>query len=296
MADNTTIANLGDLAQPATALVEKVSEAVGGIFRPYQIVRVAKAEAEAEKIKALAGVEITEIQQRGLTRMIVNEGKKQENIESITAQAIPLLGEDAKPEEVEDDWIANFFEKCKHVSDREMQSLWSKILAGEANKAGTFSKRTVETVAQLDKADAQLFTNFCSYVWMWDGLIPFIYEPAHEIYMERGITFVRLVHLDDIGLITFSDYSGFKKLLIPREILLHYYGTPIYVQFPQEQNNELDAGKVILTKIGTELAPLCGSKKLDGYLEYVIGKWISKGLKVSSPLLNNPKAVPPDAA
>ena len=43
MADNPLV-NLGDLSKPAVVLVEKISDAVGGIFKPYQIVRVAKAE------------------------------------------------------------------------------------------------------------------------------------------------------------------------------------------------------------------------------------------------------------
>ena len=34
---------------------------------------------------------------------------------------------------MEEDWIANFFDKCRIVSDSEMQSLWARVLAGEAN-------------------------------------------------------------------------------------------------------------------------------------------------------------------
>jgi len=41
------LANLGELTKPASVLIEKISDAVGGVFKPYQIVRVAKAEAEA---------------------------------------------------------------------------------------------------------------------------------------------------------------------------------------------------------------------------------------------------------
>lgn len=44
--------NLGKLSKPATVLIEKISDAVGGIFKPYQIVRVAKAESEANRIQA----------------------------------------------------------------------------------------------------------------------------------------------------------------------------------------------------------------------------------------------------
>jgi hypothetical protein len=50
MSDENPLARLGDLAKPATVLIEKISDAVGGVFKPFQIVRVARAEAEASLI------------------------------------------------------------------------------------------------------------------------------------------------------------------------------------------------------------------------------------------------------
>ena len=41
-------------------LVEKISDAVGGIFKPYQIVRVAKAEAQADRVRVEAQIEISD--------------------------------------------------------------------------------------------------------------------------------------------------------------------------------------------------------------------------------------------
>ena len=38
-----SLVNLGKLSKPANTLIKKVSDAVGGIFAPYQITRVAKA-------------------------------------------------------------------------------------------------------------------------------------------------------------------------------------------------------------------------------------------------------------
>ncbi len=56
MAEGDPIINIGELSKPATILIEKVSDAVGGLLKPWQIRRVAKAEADAEKIKALAEI------------------------------------------------------------------------------------------------------------------------------------------------------------------------------------------------------------------------------------------------
>ena len=43
---SNSLVNLGDLSKPADTLIKKVSKAVGGIFAPYQIKRIAKAEVE----------------------------------------------------------------------------------------------------------------------------------------------------------------------------------------------------------------------------------------------------------
>lgn len=83
--------NLGELSKPATVLIERVSDAVGGLAKPWQIKRVASAEAEAEKIKALAQVEITDIQQRALVRMIREEGTRDERNDPPTLQRARAL-------------------------------------------------------------------------------------------------------------------------------------------------------------------------------------------------------------
>lgn len=68
-----------------------------------------------------------------MSRLFAEEAKKQANIEAITLKALPDVKPEAKTEGVEDDWIANFFDKCRLISDEQMQSLWARILAGEAN-------------------------------------------------------------------------------------------------------------------------------------------------------------------
>ncbi len=166
MSDSTSLVNIGELSRPATVLIEKISDAIGGVFQPWQIRRVAEAEADAEKIKAVTQIEITNLHHRALQRFIIEEAKKQNNIESITAKALPLLEEKAQPQNVEDDWITNFFDRCRLISDEEMQMLWSKLLAGEANSPGKYSKRTVNLLASLDKTEAHLFTQLCTFCWV----------------------------------------------------------------------------------------------------------------------------------
>jgi hypothetical protein len=55
MGDSTEIQVLGNLTKPADTLIKKISNAVGGIFRPSQIRRVAQAEADGALISFCCG-------------------------------------------------------------------------------------------------------------------------------------------------------------------------------------------------------------------------------------------------
>lgn len=283
MGEGGPLINLGDLSRPATVLIEKVSDAVGGIARPGQIRRVARAEAEAEIIRAEARIQITDMEKRALVRMVREEGQKQENIENITAQAIPHLNPDAKPEKIEKDWLTHFFDRCRLVSDQEMQSLWSRILASEANTPGNFSPRTIDLVAPFSKRDAQLFTNFCTFVWMVGPLTALVFDPEKEIYQKAGITFDQLMHLDNIGLVTFDPLAGYARLRLPKYAHFFYYGRPVTIEFP-ENENKLDIGNVLLTRAGIELAGICNSKPSEEFFSYVISKLINGNYAISIPI------------
>lgn len=278
MGSNNAIVNLGDLSKPATVLIEKISNAIGGIFKPYQIKRIAKAEVEAEKIRALADIEIRDLQQRALIRFVTEETKKQANIESIVYKSINDLEDDAKPEGIEDDWIMNFFDKCKLISDNEMQKIWAKILAGEANSPGAFSRRTVNLLADLDKSDAELFMSLCSFGWAIGNIIPLVYDVQDEIYNRHGINFNTLGHLESLGFVQFNNITGFRRLKLPKKVTVSYYGKPVELTFPKGAENDLDLGDVLLTQAGQELAHVCGSKPVDGFFDFVYDRWASKSL------------------
>lgn len=282
MSEGNSLINLGDLSKPATALIEKVSAAVGAIYEPYHVKRMARAEAEAEKIKAIARIELTEIEQRAVERFVHQEARKQANIEQITAQAAASLPPDARVEDLEEDWVAHFFKQCDTVSDKEMQSLWARLLSGEATQPGTFSKRTVDFTSTIDKKDATLFTAFCQFVWMIGEPAPLIYESTDEIYTKQGITFAALKHLDAIGLISFESVSGYGRTGFGKYAHVFYYGQPTLIEFGGDSNNRLDVGHVLLTNIGKELVPICGSSRNDDFYHYVIRKWFERGLVLSS--------------
>ncbi|PST23402.1 hypothetical protein C7U61_02440 [Rhizobium sp. JAB6] len=279
------ITNLTGLEKPATELISRVSDAVGGIAKPWQIRRVAQAEADAKKILALADIEITETRERAVKRMVLEEEKNQENIESITTKAIPHLSADAKPDELDEDFVRYLFEKARLVSNEEMQSVWAKILAGEANKTGSFSRRTMDIVAQMSRSDAELFTRFCRNLWMIGNLTPMFPRESKATRDEDGysMSFTDLAELESMGLIQHAPATGYIRPNLPKYVHVWYYGCPIALEFEGDQGNTLSIGPALLTAAGRELAVIAGSQPSKTYFEDVLQNLIDRGVRISIP-------------
>ena len=141
--------------------------------------------------------------------------------------------------------------------------MWASILASEANKPGTVSKRTVDLAATLDKSDAQLFTNLCTFAWVMGRVTLFVPDSSHEVFEDKGINFGSLTHLNDIGLVTHNMVSAFTRRALPNNFVIFYYGHPIILELP-DGKNELPTGRVLFTKSGEQLAEICGSKASPG--------------------------------
>jgi len=270
---STSLVNLGELSKPANTLIKKVSSAIGGVFEPWQIKRVAKAEAEASLIKAKTDIEITDLHRRAMHRFVEEEASRQENMEEITKKSLPHLNEDSKPDNMEDDWVTNFFDKSRIVSDEEMQSIWAQVLAGEANVPGSYSKRTVNLLGDLDKQDAELFQSLCRFGWHVGEFAPLVFDSQATIYNDLGINFGSLSHLDSLGLIQFTGISGFSRQQLPKKFVVAYCDQALPLTMSKEKNNTLDIGKVLLTQAGKELARISNSPGVEGFYDYVKEKW-----------------------
>ena len=124
MTTGNSLINLGDLSQPVTVLIEKISNAIGIIYEPTKIRRNAKAEADANRTIVLADLNLqSEVEHRAMQRMLVQETRKQNNIENIIQNTVEELLDDAQVENLDEDWLANFFDRCENISNKTMQTM-----------------------------------------------------------------------------------------------------------------------------------------------------------------------------
>lgn len=272
-----TLVDLGELSKPVTVLIEKVSDAMGVAFEPHRIKRKAQADADADRIRAISGFELDdELERRAAQRFIAQERRKQVNIETIATEAVKLLPPHAKPEGLSEDWLANFFAESAMVSEADMQAIWARILAGEATQTGQFSKRTLKILADMTSEDASTFASLMQYCWHFDLLTPFILDPSLPIFSSSGIDYVKLKHLEAIGLVA---YDTNVSLIGDNEIQpCRYFDSVMSVQFAGSQR--LHVGKIILTSVGLELAKICPGVPNENFMLYLIGEWTASNLVV----------------
>lgn len=278
---NLDTKGLSGLSDGVKSFADMISREVGAFTKPIHTKRMAKANAESAIIAAEGQIKLTDVQQRGLRRVAITEGRRQINIESIAQKAIPHISDNAKAEKVDHDWLDNFFDKSRHTSNPELQQIWAKLLAGEVNRPTSVSKRTINLVAQLDSKDAKLFTEFCSYVWVIFLPTLLIFDISDGMLGSNGVSFESLKHLDVLGLLSFESLSGYQRNNLAKQFTISYYGRYLVMELPAEKN-ALAIGHALLSETGTQLINICSPTPSEGHYLSVVKRFMDQGYIMNS--------------
>ncbi len=138
-----------------------------------------------------------------------------------------------------------------------------------------------QIISSQNLNDHQLFETLCQFIWIQGEPLPLIFDVNHEVYTKQGITLATLKHLETAGLIILEP-QGFVKKGFGKHTRLFYCGRPTKIGFPNNENNYLDLGHVLLTKRGKELASTYIISRNQQFYQYVIQRWFEQGLILSS--------------
>lgn len=276
---------------------------IGKVFGPTFTRRQATADAQAEIQMALANRLAQYIESSPLdpniVEMLATCGGKASvaKLANILSKALPMLEETADLALISDDWIANWRDKARLVSDEDMALLWAQLLASEVNSPGSKSKKAVNLLADLEPEDAKLFRELCNFrlsefrtlmMMPPDGSpiprsrfntapnppILVVLDPQNELYSTKGVDFESLLHLESFGLV--KVVPGYQKG--PGKIILtHSKGFLILTA-----ESPIPFGQAYLTPSGSQLAELCVPlEPPNGFIEYLSDFWRSQGIDVS---------------
>lgn len=88
--------------------------------------------------------------------------KQQQNLENIITKAINFCDDENAVNKTDHDWFSSFIPLAENISNKTMQGLWAKILAGEISRPGTFSLKALKVFRNMSIYDAKLFGKACS--------------------------------------------------------------------------------------------------------------------------------------
>ena len=279
------------LEKPAVALIEALSSAAGVLYEPKRIRKKAVAEAhatvEVNKILALGEIDNKDLIERAANRFIEKAVHQQENIEAVIENAIPLLEDKAKPENIDKDWLNRFVDGAEKVSNDDARKLWSKILSGDANKPGSYSIRTINTLALVGPSEANMIRDLANLTLIaaheFTLVIPNTFYEKEQI---SDMTYDNLIELESLGLVTTNFVSGYSKAYVGEEaempILMHMDDNADYLlamddvssfeklqQHDKELEIRISVGNTTLTQVGQQIITLVEDKDLSKLLYWL---------------------------
>ena len=227
-------------------------------------------------------------------RIRFQEEKRHSNIAAAVVAAATELGDKEVPDhEPDHDWTARFFNEVQDVSSDDMRAIWAKVLAGEVEKPGSTSARTLTILKNLDRKSARLFNTLCSICVSLrldanvalDARVPSMGgQPGQNSLQKYGLSYDSLNMLNEYGLII-PDYNSYYPYTIPIGITVGVSGQErIRIPFTFQkrfwvlepmpefrQADEFRLSGVMLTQAGRELQSVVAVEPNHQFLEDLNG-------------------------
>ena len=272
----------GSMLAPWKARREAQARQIAAKGEADSLLIQAEAQSKARKILISQDTTITgelDITNTVNQRILFQEQKRQVNIESVVRKAAMQLGDKSVPDsEPDHDWTARFFNDVQDVSSEEMQSLWAKVLAGEVERTGNTSIRTLSILKNIDQATSHFFRNLCSACvflipdgkTLIDARVPSLGGNAGSNSLRAyGLNFGNLNVLNEHGLII-SDYNSWfdYRLAIQPTHIPFSFQNQNWILIPTDQydsSKEFKLSGVSLTKSGRELSRIIDLQPMDDF-------------------------------
>lgn len=270
------------VAKVVNNFIDKIGSAIGWIAKPHGI-KEAKVEAQKSIIHEIAGRDdLNPVEKYAIIDNIQEIVKKYKNKNSIVEQAIYYLEPTADPEKMDNDWLSFFFDKAGIISDKQMQIIWSKILAGEANKPGKYSKHLLHILSIMNIDDSNSFTRLIPFCMNLNNerIIPFIYyrkmrdfEKVKKYYEENKISYRVFILCQRLGLIIFNE-RGFNCSTKNADLYYDKYEINLL------GSNNILYGNVAFTPEGSQLYEICEKLYLSDLVGSLYEIWESYDYKI----------------
>lgn len=219
-----------------------------------------------------------------LIREAMARHRRTVNLEGVMSFAEQDTKETANVTDVDDEWLEHFQDHAEKVSDESMQVIWGKILSGEINKPGTYSKRLLDVLSKMSTNEAKAFRKVCDYsvTINFGNEIDAPFNPIPVLVKDDGkgsfnngsVPIESLGILDSIGLVDSS--LMFNMKFAPSFSIPFRVGSSVMaVKNDGDKECRLNLKNAVFLPLGKELAKVCGIGSGDG-LDELFEKAVSE--------------------
>lgn len=256
------IKNLTGLSKPLTKLVDVIANGCKWIAEPYQIKRIADANAYASSVQSKEefkqGLRDSLLEYTKRSMLSIRESKQIDNLLNILNFAgQELLAIDKiNDTPVSPEWSSRFFDYAQNIYDEEAQTIWAKILAQETATPGKFFKRTLDILHNIETFEAKWFAELCQFV-LDDSFIHM--DIIHSKFFEYN----KLQSMVDCGLLNAQEcIISFDNTVDSINFKSHYLKRGI----SQLQPSNISMSGFALTDAGNQLYKIT---QVSSNLEFV---------------------------
>jgi hypothetical protein len=307
------IKDLVGLSKPLERLIDVTAAGIGRVTKAHFVKK--DADAKAHEIRSIAqamvdsrsligsagyddgkvkmvggGEQITgstrsedQLATRAIDREAFKELTQQQNTEAIVTKAAEeLSGDESVPEEKpEPEWTSRFFRIAEDIPTEELQYLWGRILAGEIRKPGSFSLRTLETVRNLSKKEAETFVKLAPYLIRSGVDYFYVREPEYVVGQQGKLSYAEIMALKEAGLINSESFLGYTFGEVKAGTTQWYINGPIGLRFEFASDRGAVTIQVgMLTAAGIQLLKLVTPQPNLEYLKLFAQQLSAEGVSV----------------
>jgi len=218
------------------------------------------------------------IEDRSNRRNRLSSLRKQENIEAIMEKTLSFFANKAIDKRPDLDWFNRYITLAEDVSNKTMQDLWAKILAGELSRPGSYSLKALKVFRDMSIVDAKLLAKACSLAvkdqskkniriisgtYQQPGLLNFFNKDRQQYInlSHFGLNYADILSLADNHLI-YQQESESNVMGNGEKLNFSFNGSSLKLSC-KKANIAIQFYK--FTPIGTELANLISDKPNDEF-------------------------------
>ena len=184
-----------------------------------------------------------------------------DNVMDILSDTASSVDCDANPEALSDEFKDEFIKGSANAYEEDVRKLWVKLLSSELKKPGSFSKRTLGTLKEMSREDAEAFQAFCSCAVISGARrnpTPVLtgIDSGGWTYNHESFTVDQLSLISSLGLVDTSIWTTFT---VPAHSNMAVMSNSalFYLENIADAEKKFDFGAAIFTPIGRELSAVC---------------------------------------